>query len=290
MKATLECIPCMFNQSFRAGRSATNDPEKIREILNKAGEAVKEIDLNLTPPEAAMPIYRIVEEITGNSDPYKNIKIEHIKRALRIYPIMKEKVKNAEDSLLEAVKIAIAGNAIDLGSTLNEINIEKEFENIERGKFFTEKFQELKELLNKQSEVLYLSDNAGETVFDRPLIEEILSMNKKVIYAVKEKPIINDATYEDAVMSGIETEIVSTGSSIAGTVLKTCSREFLSVFKNARLIITKGQGNYETLSDVKAPIFFLFKVKCNPISIDSGFPVGSMILMKSKNFSKKVLF
>ena len=284
MNAKLECIPCMFNQAYRAAKAATNDEKLIRRILNEAGKLVEKVDLSLTPPEAAMPIYKLVEEITGNSNPYSKIKIEHIKTALKLYPQMQMKVKNAEDSLKEAVKISISGNAIDLGSTLEKIDVAKEFEEVEKGHFIMDDFEFFKEKFLNTEQVLFLSDNAGETVFDRPLIEEIEKYGKRVLYAVKEQPIINDATKDDAVQSGINCEIISTGSSIAGTVLSSCSEKFKSIFSESSFIIAKGQGNYETLSDEQAPIFFLFKVKCNPISQDTGFPKGSMVLMKSKNF------
>ena len=284
MNAKLECIPCMFNQAYRAARTATSDEKLIRRVLDEAGKLVEKIDLSLTPPEAAMPLYKLVEEITKIPDPYSKIKEEHIKTALKLYPKMQIKIENAKDPLKEAVKIAISGNAIDLGSTLEKIDVEREFEEIEKGNFIMNDFDFFKERLLNTNQILFLSDNAGETVFDRPLIEEIEKYGKQVLYAVKEWPIINDATKDDALQSGINCEIISTGSSIAGTVLSSCSEEFKTIFSKSSFIIAKGQGNYETLSEQYAPIFFLFKVKCNPISEDTGFPRGSMVLMKSKNF------
>ncbi len=285
MKAKLDCIPCIFNQAFRAAQNATNDKSLIRKVLNEAGGKVKDIDLNLTPPEAALPIYRLIDKITGNSNPYGDIKKEHIRRALSLYPVMKKRVSLSKDPLKEAVKISIIGNAIDLGSTLNEIDIEKEFEDAEEKDFILRDFESFKQKLFREKEILYIADNAGETVFDRPLVELLSDMGKSVLYAVKEYPIINDATREDAELSGINTKIISTGSGIAGTVLQSCSEEFLNVFKRVRFIISKGQGNYETLSNVPAPIFFLFKVKCKPISIDTRFPIGIMLLLKSSSYT-----
>ncbi len=284
MKANIECIPCIFNQAFRAGKAATEDDLEIRQILDDAGKLVKNINLNLTPPEAAMPIYKLVEKITGVSDPYKNIKREQIETALQIYSLMKRKVEQSNDPLKEAIKIAIVGNVIDLGSTLDSIDIEKEFKNIEKSKFILNDLDDFKNKLSLTYKVLYLADNAGETVFDRPLIEELQNMGKTVLYVVKEKPIINDATKEDAVLSGIKADIISTGSEIAGTVLKNCSKQFLRTFYSSSFIIAKGQGNYETLSEMNAPIFFLFKIKCNPIAKNTGFPRNSMLLLKSKYF------
>ena len=285
MKAQLACIPCIINQAFRAAKAATKDKKLIREVLNRVGEEIKYIDLKkCTPPEVAIPIYQIVTDVTGVEDPYKDAKREHIEEALTLYPLMMEKVEQSKNPLKEAVKIATIGNAIDLGSRLDKINITKEFERIENSLFYLDEFDTFEERIEKEKEILYLADNAGETVFDRPLIELLAKRNKKIYYAVKEKPIINDATRLDAELSGIKEEIISTGSSVAGTILDYCSEEFINFFTKATFIIAKGQGNYESLSNKKAPIFFLFKVKCTPIAKETGFRVGTMLLMKSKYF------
>ncbi|MCD6106949.1 MAG: DUF89 family protein [Caldisericaceae bacterium] len=285
MKAQLECIPCMMSQALRAAKAATNDKKLIREVLNRIGEEVKNIHLEKsTPPEAAIPVYQIVTDVTGVEDPYKNTKREHIKEALALYPLMMKKVEQSKNPLKETVKIAIAGNAIDLGSRLDKIDITKEFERIENSLFYLDEFDAFEERIEKEKEILYLADNAGETVFDRPLIELLAKRNKKIYYAVKEKPIINDATRLDAELSGIKEEIISTGSSVAGTILDYCSKEFVNFFAKATFIIAKGQGNYESLSNKKAPIFFLFKAKCKPIAKETGFKIGTMLLMKSKYF------
>ncbi len=109
-------------------------------------------------------------------------------------------------------------------------------------------------------------------------------MGKIVKYAVKSKPIINDATKEDAILSKIACQIIETGSQISGTILFSCSKLFRKAIQNADLIIAKGQANYETLSQEQLPIFFLFMVKCLPIEKDTGSSMGSMLLLKSKNF------
>jgi len=134
---------------------------------------------------------------------------------------------------------------------------------------------------------LYIADNAGETVFDRLLIEEI---GQPVVYAVREKPIINDATREDAVLSGLDkvSKVMSSGCDSPGNILKFCSAEFLRVYRSADLIISKGQGNYEALSDEKRPVFFLLKAKCPVVARDLGLEEGSIVLLK-RGEKKKVL-
>jgi hypothetical protein len=127
-----------------------------------------------------------------------------------------------------------------------------------------------------------LADNAGEVVFDRLLIEELVKeLGKEVIYVVKDKPIINDALIEDAIFCGINkvAKITSSGSDAPGTILKYCSPEFIELYQDAGLIISKGQGNYEALSEEDRPIFFLFRAKCPVIAEDVDCNVGDMVLL-----------
>ncbi|MBW1764492.1 MAG: DUF89 family protein, partial [Deltaproteobacteria bacterium] len=135
--------------------------------------------------------------------------------------------------------------------------------------------------LDKASEILYIGDNAGECVFDRVLIEEV---QKPVIYVVRDVPIINDATYEDAVQAGLDkvADILSSGTDGPGTILKRCSSEFKSIYKKSKFIISKGQGNYEALSNERRPIFFLLKTKCHVIADDLGINKGDIVLKANR--------
>jgi hypothetical protein len=114
-------------------------------------------------------------------------------------------------------------------------------------------------------------------VFDRILIE---TMAKPLTYVVRERPIINDATIEDAINSGIDelADIVSSGWDGPGVSLKDGSSEFLRRYNRADLIISKGQGNYETLSGEQRPIFYLLKAKCPIIARDVGVHKGDTVI------------
>ena len=135
MKTYLDCIPCFFNQALRAGRIATDDEGKIKRILDEIGTALKDIPLESTPPETGRLIYKKVREITGNYDPYKEIKIENTHKALSLYHSLKQKVEQSDDSLLLAIRIAIAGNIIDFGVN-RSFDIEKEIHEVLEKDFF----------------------------------------------------------------------------------------------------------------------------------------------------------
>ncbi len=138
-------------------------------------------------------------------------------------------------------------------------------------------FEDFKQARSTAGSVLYLADNAGESVLDRILIEEI---NAPVTYAVSGLPVLNDVTHEDAVASGIAevAEIISSGTTAPGTILSSCNDNFLELFNKADVVISKGQGNYEALSDIDRSIFFLLRAKCPVVAEDLGVEDGDTIL------------
>ncbi len=294
MKTYLECIPCFFKQALEAARLSGATDRTQKRILDAVALSIPKFPLSSCPPEMARIIYGIVKRITTKNDPYAKIKEKSNKLALKIYPRLKEKITHSRDRLLTAIELAIAGNIIDYG-VKNSINVKKELDKIldkeseairkESKAIFD--YMRFKRALKNAKNILYLADNAGEIVFDRILIEEIkkIDKNKDVICAVKEKPVINDALTEDARIAGISkyARIVSSGLDTPGTVLSLCSKEFLKTFKRADMIISKGQGNFEALSDCKRPLFFLFMAKCPVIAQDVGCKIGSIILLYNKN-------
>ena len=284
MKTYLDCIPCFFRQGLDAARLATQDKVKQKKVLDEIATMIPHLSLNSTPPEMGRIIHATIRKFTNSTDPYKKVKEKYNKIALKLYPRLKEEVKRSNDPLLVAIRIAIAGNTIDFGVS-SKVNIEKELKNILKQDFAIFDYQDFKNALKGTDEIVYIADNAGEVVFDRVLVEQL---NKKVIYVVRDKPIINDATIEDALFCKINevAKVISSGCDAPGVILRYCSDEFLNYYTRAKLIISKGQGNYETLSEEKRPIFFLLKAKCPIIARDLNCTEGDIILKYNLKVSK----
>ncbi|MDY6800284.1 MAG: ARMT1-like domain-containing protein [Bacteroidota bacterium] len=276
MKTYLECIPCFMQQAYRAAKFATHDEKKIKQVLNSTGEMIKSISLNATPPETGNHIYKKIRDITLNNDPYQEIKKSNINEALRLYPELKKRIQHSNDPLLTAIRIAIAGNVMDLGVN-KSYNIIDDLQTILKQDFAAFDYDAFKEYLQKAKFVLYIGDNAGESVFDRLLIE---TMGKTATFVVREFPVINDCVEEDAVASGLDkvSEIISSGSTAPATILRLCNSAFIEKFNQADLVISKGQGNYEGLSEVSRPVFFLLKAKCKVIARDLGVRENDIVL------------
>jgi len=280
MRTYLECIPCFMKQALRAGRIATSDEKQIKEILDKTGEMIKTLSLHTTPAETGMAVYRLVREITAVNDPYKSIKKKHIRETKSIYPELENLVKNAEDKLLMAIKIAVAGNVIDLGVN-RSFDIVEDVKTILKQDFAIFDYEAFKRQLEQTETILYLGDNAGESVFDKILIK---AMKKPVKYVVRSAPIINDVTMEDAIASGLDevAELIESGCEAPGILTDHCSGEFLELFNNAGFVISKGQGNFEGISSTRRQVFFLLKAKCPVISKHLQVVEGSIILKEHK--------
>lgn len=285
MKTYLDCIPCFFRQALAAARISSGDEEVHRHVLNSVSLMIPDLALDATPPEIAQQVYRIVYEITGNNDPYLEAKKNANESALALYSRMKDMVDYSNEPLETACKLAIAGNAIDLGPRSEIGNMYTIIEDSLGYQLDQKNYRKFKESVDKAYLVLYIADNAGEIVFDRILIEQLLQVKKlKIVLAVRKKPIINDATLEDARQAGLDrvTTLISSGCSAPAAILSQCSTKMIGYFQAADLIISKGQGNYESLSGRSENIFFLFKVKCPVIARDCRYDVDSPVVISSR--------
>ena len=280
MKTYLECLPCLVRQSLEAARHATPDEQIHEQVLRKVLDALRAYDLRRPPPVAGGLIHRIVRESTGLDDPYRISKQICNRKALEIYPEMKEFVRQSPDPLGAALRLSIAGNAMDFAvhSRADRQDIRQIMTEAVSRHISTATLREFREHMDRATAILYLGDNAGEIVFDRLLVEELPA--EKITFVVKGGPVINDVTREDAEITGITdlVEVIDNGSDIPGTIPGECSPEFVRRFEQSDLIISKGQGNYECLSDVRRDIYFLFKAKCPVITMDVKCASGTYVV------------
>lgn len=264
MQILLDCIPCMLKQALEASRLATNNV-KIQEIIIKESlEILSDYKSYRTSPELARAIHQSIKTNTGIYDPYAKVKEKDLAAAKSVYSSIKEFLISKQNQLYWALKIAATGNNID-AAIYGNINIADCIKSELKKEFSISDIDLFQKKLSKANSILIIGDNTGETIFDKVLIENIPEI--EVTYALRSEPIINDATMEDAIASGLDkvANLISSGCNAPGLILKECSAEFLTVYNNADIIISKGQGNYEALSEEKN-IFFLLKAKCPMIA------------------------
>jgi uncharacterized protein with ATP-grasp and redox domains len=293
MKTYLDCLPCLMSQALRTARAATDDEAIQRQVINAVAVMIPELSLELKPPEIAQRGYRLIRQLTGNNDPYHEAKAEANSAALALLPELKRMINQSADRLFTACRLAILANSLDFGPSFNHGGIEELTDEAIACSLplAVNNYDQLWSSINNSHSLLYLGDNAGEIVFDRLLIEEIHRVRElETCFVVREKPVINDATMEDARSVGLDkvATVVSNSSDAPATILSECSAEVRRLFRSADIIIAKGQGNYESLEGEPGNIFFLLRAKCPLVAEALGVSVGDCILKQHRLTASKI--
>jgi hypothetical protein len=271
MKIHAECFPCLLRQALQVARiTQCSEGQQLR-VLQAVSSVIAGLDVQKSPPANARAVYDKIAEITGCEDPYADHKRLSNQQALKILSGLRQEIQGSDDELLSAVRFAIAGNIIDYGAS-EHFNIEAALERSRSERLAVDHYHQFSETvmrLKKGGKVLYLADNCGEIVYDSLLIEYLYQRGFALTVAVKDGPIINDALMEDALFAGLDRygQIISNGGRFPGTELGECAPQFVENFWAADMVIAKGQGNFESLSEVDRDIFFLLTVKC-PVAAD----------------------
>ncbi len=279
------CVECIINQSKRVANAIHADAELTKEIVKAVEEMAPGFSFKQSPPEVAAAVYEKMSQIVGKTDLYDEVKRLSTDKAHEFIPHLEEKIRVSCEPLLTATKVAVAGNVIDLAAEY-AFDLNEELDKIFHTEFAVDDFDKLQESFSHASTLLYIADNAGEHIFDKIYIKTILSLypGLEVYYMTRGNAIINDVTYEEAKEAGFDEvcHLINSGVNTPGFVYDRANDEAKRLFDDADLIVTKGMGNYECLSDSpRKDLFFLLKVKCNVVANSLGKAVGDIVCKRA---------
>jgi len=281
VRTYLDCIPCFLRQALDAARLVSPDPALHERLLRDVLRWTAGMELSQPPPVMGQRIHRQLRALTGQEDPYRAAKQEQNRMALALLAELRDRIAAAADSLEMAVRLAVAGNVIDMGANgaVAEADVRAALERALAEPLIGD-MDGFRRRAGRARSILYLADNAGEIVFDRVLVEALRPA--RVTVAVRGAPVLNDATREDARVAGLSeiAEIIDNGSDAPGTLLADCSEAFRREFAAADMLVAKGQGNYETLNQGPREVFFLFKAKCPVIAERANVPLGAHLVVR----------
>ena len=290
MKARVGCIPCFVKQGLSAVRLSTQDPAEQQRVLDEVLRRIQGLSLDSSPALLSQIVYAAVREMTGVADPFAEARRRTNRLALALLPDLRRRIAASPDPLHTAIKVALIGNVVDF-VVGHAFDLERDIaQGLDAGLAVDDypAFRAaLKDCETSASSagprLLYICDNSGEIAFDRLLIED-LRTRCQVTASVKSRPIINDATMQDAEEVGLPAvaKVIETGSDDIGVNWSRASREFVEAFRAADLVIAKGQGNFETLDETPGEIFFLLKAKCPEVAAELGVAEGAHIFLRSR--------
>lgn len=285
VKVKYECASCMLRQSREAIENSVEDYDKRMDItLEILDFMAKNFKKNANSNKLGTDLHHMIMELTDNDDPYKAFRQKGNKLAEKLIPTV-QSVIDKNPSLESYVKIAVCGNIIDFGALKQDTDMEKLIREKITEELIINDVDKLDKDLKKANRILYLSDNGGEIVFDKLLIKKIKDdYDLEIILALKKAPILNDAIVSDAYDLGLDeyATVISTGANSVGVVKDYVSDELHKLIDDVDLIISKGMGNFEGLTemDIDTPIYYLLNTKCNVISTEIGVELASSICYK----------
>jgi len=283
-------MECNIKQIIKLSNLLNVDSKKQEEAAKKIFKGLSNISFNLTNPEILGTItWPIITEVFNNDNPYKEIKTMYNKLLYNLYNDFEETVNKSKDKIDTALKLAVIGNVIDFGAR-HEFSKEEVFEstkNVESLTFKIDDRKSFREQLKTAKRLLYIGDNCGEIVLDRLFIQTIKEeySDLEIYFGVREAPVLNDVTEEDAYQVKMQevAKIIKSGIAYPGTVLRASSKEFVNVFNNSDIVIAKGQGNFESLSDIKRKgLFLILIVKCSYVAEVANTEIMDYIVKENK--------
>lgn len=276
-----ECLICQINALQRRLEEFKIPEGKRNTLVGKMIKEISDIDLsNSYSPEITRDIMRMLEKESEIYDPYEKEKQDSNRYLLNKYDEFKKLINESDDKFDTALRLAIAGNIIDFGPT-NQFDVDGTIERVLKSPFAIDDSLPLKNEIKKAKSILYLADNCGEIVMDKLFLETIAHHN--VTFAVREKPVLNDATPKEATEIGIPevAKLISNGDDCPSTLLHRASKEFLEVYRSADVIISKGMGNFEGLMDESdLRLFYLLMIKCPVIGKMIGAEKGNFVVKR----------
>jgi uncharacterized protein with ATP-grasp and redox domains len=287
MKIHPECIPCLFERAkFECDLAFRNDEMgKLKALAEVAKYAAEKIDKDTVPALIGTERGRIISKVSGVSDPYEELKRESNKAGEEILPLADRYYEDSDDKLISLMILAAAANSMEYGvrgHSFDEKRFASQFSEILKENVAGD-IEGAKSAIQKSSRILYLLDNAGEVVIDKFVIDKLEGMGKEVKSSPKSDPVINDVTAEELASLGFDSEKVVPSGAFVGVSLEEAPKEFLELlFDPEYLIIAKGMGNYETLSEfedgLKGRLVYIYRAKCLSVAESTGVARGTLVI------------
>ncbi len=286
-----QCVECILGKFLRKVPEGTDEVTKL-DYARKLLKIIADADNNVSAPEIVAMATALKNDMFGFSDDFAEIK-----RYFNDLMLSKEKefrasIENSAEPFETAVKFALLGNYIDFGAmySVSEEKLNELIETVETAELDKREFEHFLSDLEKAKTLVYLTDNCGEIVLDKLLVEQLKQryphISIKVI--VRGQPVLNDATEEDAAQVGLfdVTTVINNGTDIAGTCIEKLSDEARSLVENADVIISKGQGNFETLRHSGLNIYYIFLCKCDLFSDQFKVPKLTGMFLNDRRMTK----
>lgn len=294
LRFNTQCINCILKKFLGNVPPEVDEPTRLR-FARGLMKIMAEADDSVSAPEIVAEATALKNKMFGDADDFAEVKSHFNALMLSYEPKAKEKLCSANDPLLAAAKLALMGNYIDFGAmdSVDEGRLDGLLNDVDTLELNKTEYQNLTDDLGSAKSLVYLTDNCGEVVLDKLFIGELKNRypKLKITVLVRGEAVLNDATMQDAKEIGLTevVEVLSNGTNIAGTCCDKLSPEAKAALLSADVIISKGQGNFETMHHCGLNVYYLFLCKCKLFSDQFKVPPFTGMLLNDRRMNDKML-
>lgn len=287
MRIKLGCLPCYVNQAMEAAEYAEMEEGDRWDTVQSVCKELAEVDRSQPSARVGQRVHKIVRDHADTDDPYEEQKRKSNNGARQYRDEFRDLVQGSEEPLLRAARLATAGNAVDFGPS-REFDIETALRRGYEEEFQISDWPDFVSDLEKSSDLLYFTDNSGEIIYDELFINLLLEQTglKRIDLVVKDGPFLNDVTKKDLNSLKVDERdrvgIRTVDNGDGGGSPSLWSKTVEGWLDDYDLVISKGQANYEGLSEYdREKLYFFLTVKCGLVAGDVGAAEGSKVAVNS---------
>ncbi|WII08199.1 ARMT1-like domain-containing protein [Methanomassiliicoccales archaeon LGM-RCC1] len=284
MKVHPDCVPCLMKRILFQSRLVPGSDERSS-VENGLKVFAEGFSYDKKSVDLATEVHRASYAVLGK-DPYHDLKVRADIIAEKFMGMAQDYVDSSDDKLRACLMVSVIGNIMDFGSTGgidNPEQFEPIFQKLIDQGLGRDDSDRIRAVLDKPGTIVYMFDNCGESQLDKIFIRYLRSHGKRVVGMVRGEPILNDVTYDDAIRSGLDREVdllLTTGTFYVGIDWRDVPDDLMKEIGNSDLIIAKGMGNYESLSDeaLPVPVVHVMRTKCAPVAESIGMPLDQNVV------------
>lgn len=284
MRVHPDCVPCLMKRILFQSRLVPGSDERTS-VENGLKVFAEGFSYDKKSVDLATEVHRASYAVLGK-DPYHDLKVRADIIAEKFMGMAQDYVDSSDDKLRACLMVSVIGNIMDFGSTGgidNPEQFEPIFQKLIDQGLGRDDSERIRAVLDKPGTIVYMFDNCGESQLDKIFIRYLRAHGKRVVGMVRGEPILNDVTYEDAIRSGLDKEVdllLTTGTFYVGIDWRDVPEDLMKEIENSDLIIAKGMGNYESLSDevLPVPVVHVMRTKCAPVAESIGMPLDQNVV------------
>lgn len=259
------CVKCLIEKQYKKAEQLTDEKERAAYMRQVMQILTDNMD-RLSTPVIESYFNRLLQ--SHDTEYFRSIKKKYNDMFLVCEEEIYSRIMKGAFPIKTALQYVEMGNYIDFGvnDLFNKETLKQLMNQVENNDINEETYSCFLNDIASARHLVYLMDNCGEVVLDKIFIRVLKNKypQLEITAVVRGENIVNDVNMEDARSIDLHktAKVISNGTDIAGTSMEHINEETRQAIFQADMIISKGQGNFETMYGTGFRTYYIFLCKC----------------------------